>query len=204
MTCVVYWLHDATCVCPWRHGYVGVTSRFERRIARHKRENRFPDFKVSILFRGTIEQCHALELQLRPNFQIGWNVVKGGRSGAAMAGMPKPLTQREKMRATAVNWGGHFKGPHTPEASAKMRANTYKARGLTHPAKGRTWTAEERVKLVPKRRAVIFLGSPAVLKQQASRAARSDYLLSQKAKGRRNGQYHAVRKYGDSSWILGI
>jgi hypothetical protein len=24
-SCVVYWLHDDRCICPWRHGYIGIS-----------------------------------------------------------------------------------------------------------------------------------------------------------------------------------
>jgi len=202
--CVVYWLYDDTCGDPRWHGYVGVSSRLERRLIRHRHVNKFSAFEIAILFRGSIDECHTVELALRPEHGIGWNVVKGGRSGAAFAGMPKPVAQRQKMSETALARGGHFKGPHTSEASAKMKAKTYKAKGLAHPAIGRQWSPEERTKLTPKRRAVIYRGSPTVLTQQESREARQDFKSLQRALSRRRTQNGRMKHFGDSSWVLGV
>src|SRR4051812_38727865 len=99
MTCVVYWLRDSNCTDIHRHGYVGVSERFRNRLKRHKKDRRFPfNFSWKIIFRGSRDQCLALEEALRPTFGIGWNEFKGGKAGATA---PKSLRQRAKMSVTA-------------------------------------------------------------------------------------------------------
>lgn len=77
--CVVYWLFDATCVCPWRHGYVGVTAKLESRIKQHRWSQVFPlGFSSVVIYRGTADECFTLEERLRPEHGIGWNRLRGG------------------------------------------------------------------------------------------------------------------------------
>jgi hypothetical protein len=100
---VVYWLHGDQCICPWRHGYIGVTSNPSRRFWAHRRESRFLVFKTSVLFDGTREECYALEARLRPHPDIGWNTGVGGfADGRTVRGLPKSTEHRAKQRATAL------------------------------------------------------------------------------------------------------
>jgi hypothetical protein len=123
--CVVYWLYDARCVCPWRHGYVGVSIQFDARLQRHR--NRAGTrksavgvpaiFNHKILFIGAVDECLALEEQLRPQRGIGWNRARGGQ---------KPwLDYRHDAQArarisAAAKESGHSKGPRSPEFCIKM------------------------------------------------------------------------------------
>jgi NUMOD3 motif len=75
--CILYWLFDDTCVCLWRHGYIGITTNWIRRLRRHRRMM-LHAFRFVILFRGSKEECQKLEHQLRPHRHIGWNVAPGG------------------------------------------------------------------------------------------------------------------------------
>lgn len=93
-TCVLYWLYDDRCICPWRHGYIGVTVRLTNRLSAHRRSGHFPNFHCQILFTGSIIECAALEFKMRPNGMIGWNVGCGGNR--------KSIEQREKMRKRAL------------------------------------------------------------------------------------------------------
>jgi hypothetical protein len=75
---ICYWVLDATCVCPWRHGYIGVTKNRKTRQRQHLR--RFKDgTQFQILFRGSQQECRELEYALRPVAGIGWNKSPGGQ-----------------------------------------------------------------------------------------------------------------------------
>jgi hypothetical protein len=97
-SCLVYWLHDDRCVCPWRHGYIGISTNWFRRLKRHR--TNLGVFQWKHLFTGSIEQCLKLERQLRPKPGIGWNEAPGGWPGGGAA--PKKRTTRELMRAAAL------------------------------------------------------------------------------------------------------
>lgn len=101
----VYWLFDERCVCPWRHGYIGVCNNLPHRLFNHRRNRRFPpnwDWKI-LLTAPTEAECHKVERDFRPRHNIGWNQGIGGyRSGAGLAGVPKSTEQKEKMRAAAL------------------------------------------------------------------------------------------------------
>lgn len=123
----VYWLYDAGCADPERDGYVGCTANLAVRLHGHlfgkgKGAQDLPaDFKHRVLFFGPREEALALELELRPGKNIGWNRYRGGgRSSLGtkqsdefrqfqaasakerFAGVPKSPEQREKMRAAAL------------------------------------------------------------------------------------------------------
>src|SRR5262252_4204141 len=126
---VVYWLYDASCRDIRRHGYVGACTRLDSRLRTHRRAFGTyksaigvpANFKVKIVFAGSIKECQALEAQLRPDTHIGWNNKRGGgrsslghRYGTAFKqarakeaskrfkGVPKSFEQREKMREAAL------------------------------------------------------------------------------------------------------
>jgi hypothetical protein len=81
--CVVYWLKDKHCICPWRHGYVGITNNPLLRIRNHRGSHRFPsNFQFQILFAGNELECLGLERRLRPIPGIGWNIASGGLDGS--------------------------------------------------------------------------------------------------------------------------
>ena len=97
--CVVYWLHDAYCTHVQKHGYVGISTNFWRRLARHQKDKRFPLFDWSIVYIGTREKCLEIEYDLRPTWGVGWNKAEGGEIGCGT--QPKSLEQKAKMSAAA-------------------------------------------------------------------------------------------------------
>lgn len=77
--CYVYYISDATCTDPYRHGYIGITSNETSRRSAHRRSGRFPaDFIWAILFKGTRQECAVVEKRFRPDRGIGWNNDRGG------------------------------------------------------------------------------------------------------------------------------
>jgi hypothetical protein len=88
---IVYWLYDGNCVCPWRHGYVGWSARWNERLIQHR--CRRASFQWQILFEGTRTQCIDLEWKMRPAANIGWNKAIGGGPSINFT-----AAVREKMR----------------------------------------------------------------------------------------------------------
>lgn len=125
--CVVYWLYDERCICPWRHGYIGVSIQFDARLQRHR--NRAGTrksavgipliFDHKIPFVGTLDECLALEEKLRPHVRIGWNRARGGRK--PWLDYRHDAGTRARISA-AAKASGHSKGPRSPEFCAKMSA----------------------------------------------------------------------------------
>ncbi|PWT74304.1 MAG: hypothetical protein C5B60_06840 [Chloroflexi bacterium] len=112
----VYWLHFAEHSDPKTEGLIGVACYLQSRIGAHRREPncKVPsDFLVTILHRGTAQECFALEAQLRPTPNIGWNILAGGYIGGR--GAHPPYRHDKKTR----RWMSQ---------SAKERANTPKGR----------------------------------------------------------------------------
>lgn len=104
-TCVVYWLYDEQHdVCPWRHGYIGISERWSRRLIRHKSGPHYRAKNVTwrILFIGTKAECLMLEQKLRPHLRIGWNQAFGGETtGAGTRGLAKSPEWRAAMSEAA-------------------------------------------------------------------------------------------------------
>ena len=141
--CVVYWLHDDRCVCPWRHGYIGISQRYSVRLWRHRKDDRWPlDFTATVLFEGTKLECRALEHRLRPHFHIGWNENPGGgkthgpKISAALKGLVIPMERRARIAATLT---GHVR---TIE-SRKKQSDSFK--GTTKPVPQREKMAQAGV-----------------------------------------------------------
>lgn len=123
--CVVYWLHDASCVCLWRHGYIGISTTLSARLRQHRNDKRKgksvsavpTTFDCQILFRGSTAKCVALENQLRPTQDIGWNSARGGRQpylGYKHSDEIKQLLSQQRKARGGI--------PHSAETCAKLSA----------------------------------------------------------------------------------
>ena len=124
-TCVVYWLRDAQCSCPWRHGYIGISVNLTNRLRQHRRAD-FPSFVATVLFRGTQVECLALECKLRPTANIGWNRGSGG-AGCPVGSLRSAETKRRMSEAAKLRYSN-------PEERARM-SNVQKGRKITWGAK---------------------------------------------------------------------
>jgi hypothetical protein len=121
-SCVIYWLHDDRCICPWRHGYIGISTRYVFRLRYHRRDKRWPpNFQATVLFTGSLLECRKLEYRLRPHLGIGWNENPGG-------GKTHGPKIRLAMKGRTISWGdkiaktltGHIR---TLESRAKQSAS---------------------------------------------------------------------------------
>jgi len=97
---VCYWVFDQTCVCPWRHGYVGVTKNRETRQRQHLR--RFNGARFQILFRGSQRECRKVEYALRPVAGIGWNKSPGGQRSQPWTGESRAKVSEAMKRINTV------------------------------------------------------------------------------------------------------
>jgi hypothetical protein len=97
---VTYWVHD-----PGNYrtdsGYIGVTEDPAQRLHALRTAGTVPcHAEMEILFEGSRAECLALEKQLRPRPNIGWNKAAGGvasapiKHGLAAYG-PGPLPDKE-------------------------------------------------------------------------------------------------------------
>lgn len=90
---VVYWIRRSCHTMVGVEGYIGVSSRPERRFKEHKQQalsgthcnhhlsnaiNKYDDIVFDIIFEGTTNDCYSLEEFYRPEGCIGWNNSKGG------------------------------------------------------------------------------------------------------------------------------
>jgi predicted GIY-YIG superfamily endonuclease len=171
----VYWLHDERCICPWHHGYVGITAHLPVRIAAHRRGNGKgahslpPDFRVQVLFVGPGIEALELEARLRPRPGIGWNRAGGGQKSCIgykhgeifrqlkakdaarrFKGVPKSPEQREKIRQAALR---RYADPAERERMSEQvkRSDKFKNRDYTgagNPNYGKTTpeTAKQKMR----------------------------------------------------------
>jgi hypothetical protein len=92
---VVYWIRLEDHFDMSSDGYIGVAVDFDSRLVRHRsitsrsdchfgRAIRYHGWKnmlCDVIFSGADTECYALESNLRPDFQIGWNEAIGGCGG---------------------------------------------------------------------------------------------------------------------------
>lgn len=124
----VYWVHRPEHTDIRSQGYVGISKRFERRIWEHLKltQNRYLKnainkygwdnlVKEKVLI-GKEDYCLEIEAKLRPENEIGWNLVKGG-------GKP-PITKWNLGRKGMIAWN---KGKAwNEETKAKVSAGVTK------------------------------------------------------------------------------
>ncbi len=171
-SCVVYWLKDLHCLCPWRHGYIGISTNWALRLKRHRTTRGRNSFYFEHLFWGSLKECMKLEQRLRPRPGIGWNEAAGGIHGGGKA--PKKERTRTLMRLAALDRytdplerertsrfvkeglkdidrrgsnNAHFGKPHSEEAKEKIRQRIKDRGGVaggSNPMFGRKRTDEQR------------------------------------------------------------
>lgn len=103
----VYWIHRQTHSDIKSEGYVGVSSDPIRRIGEHRRQKRnrhlsnafsaYDDIVVDIVFDGDEDLCLLLEISLRPETDIGWNISPGGDLPPNFSGLKQSKSHRDKI-----------------------------------------------------------------------------------------------------------
>jgi hypothetical protein len=155
--CILYWLFGDSCICMWRHGYIGITTNWTKRLQRHRRTMPHA-FRYAILFRGTKEECKKLEHQLRSHRHIGWNVAPGGNMARLGAQHSDEAKKRMSIAATQ-------RAPPSEETRGRLRiAST----GRTNKGRiGQKKSDEERAKIAANRSGIPW-SEEHCLKQSAS------------------------------------
>jgi hypothetical protein len=88
---LVYWLHIKDHIDPYKDGYIGITKNFNRRLKQHLSGSTNPHLSNAINKYGkenilckfiakglSLHEAKLLELKLRNQDEIGWNITKGG------------------------------------------------------------------------------------------------------------------------------
>lgn len=134
----VYWLYDDENWNIYKQGYVGITKRFRIRIYQHvnKYKRKFNYHKV--IYSGSEAECLALELLLRSDVDIGWNLAKGGfkgyRNGHSKSSIEKLKIARAKQPSFALG--------------IKHSKDTCERRRLANTGKKRTPEVCEKMRLL--------------------------------------------------------
>ena len=91
MSTSLYWIHHKDHTDMFNQGYVGVSKNTEARFQRHNKYSDNQHLKAAIkkygwdnlvkqiVLIGEEKYCYNLELKIRPNEQIGWNIAPGGK-----------------------------------------------------------------------------------------------------------------------------
>lgn len=128
----VYWLYKDETDNIFKDGYVGISKNSKVRFYQHKK--RFGEFKTKIIFYGSLEQCLALEFQLRPTPGIGWNKACGGFEGYRLGHSKETINLIKLKRATQIapmSGKSHSEAAKTKIKNSnigKIRSNETKAR----------------------------------------------------------------------------
>jgi len=112
----VYWIHLPNQTDQLTQGYIGVSNDPKRRLAEHFNISKFRNDKnpffgrilnkysseliQTIIFIGTEEACYALEEELRPAKNIGWNANVGGSRPPSKLGWTPSKSTLEKRSAS--------------------------------------------------------------------------------------------------------
>jgi hypothetical protein len=89
-SCSLYWISHPTHTDIFNQGYVGISTRKDRRFHEHKYVTQnahlshaiklygWDNLVKKVLLVGDTDYCLEIESKLRPDDKIGWNIVKGG------------------------------------------------------------------------------------------------------------------------------
>lgn len=121
MTMTVYWIHHPKHTDMFTQGYIGITTRFARRMFEHKalttnkylsnaiKKYGWDNLIKEVLLIADKEYCVDVETKLRSNDAIGWNLVKGG-------GIPPVNRWNKGTKGLMTSW---LKGKKLPDEIKK-------------------------------------------------------------------------------------
>ena len=138
MNSVVYWIHHPDHTDMLSQGYIGVTNNAKVRWNQHKNNNENVHLKHAMnkyvwdnLIKEVIviadrDYCLDLELKLRPDNKIGWNLIMGGGNPPNIPwnkGIPANPEHIKRMNDIRLKQPNHRKGVVlSEEIKAKMGA----------------------------------------------------------------------------------
>ena len=118
MACVVYWIHHPDHTDMMSQGYIGVSNNPNVRWNQHKNSNEnlhlkhamnkygWDNLVKEVIVISDRNYCLDLELKLRPDNKIGWNLIMGGGNPPNIPwNKGKKASQKEVERLRAMRLG---------------------------------------------------------------------------------------------------
>jgi len=156
MNCYVYWIHAPHHTNIFEEGYIGISINPKKRFNCHKNAkqnsilenafNKYEEMLLTVLLKADVNYCKNIEIILRPNDHIGWNINKGGGLPPIIRGKrPKEfgrkvseskkksaykhseetkekISQTKKLNNDGVGMNNHFYGrKHSEETKQKIK-----------------------------------------------------------------------------------
>lgn len=159
----VYWYHLKDHTDINTQGYVGVTVDLIHRDACHKRYgksyglilrnafNKYGEDNIykDIVFTGSYVEAYALELQLRPAKEIGWNIAVGGGTPPDCSGrVHSEETKRKIAESNRITRKGRYYPNHFKGKTGRYTDEQRKHIGSFH--KGKVITESAKLSMIPK------------------------------------------------------
>jgi len=135
--CSVYWISHPTHTDIFSQGYVGITTRKDRRLHEHRYVTQnahlsnainkygWNNLLKKVVLIGDTDYCLEIESKLRPTDKIGWNIVKGGGKPPSVPwnkGKKARPEEVERLRKMQLGQPSPMRGKkHKPESIEKMR-----------------------------------------------------------------------------------
>ncbi len=180
MTCAVYWIRCADHTDMFSQGYIGVSKNTQRRFVEHQRKSENPHLKSAIQKYGwdalakteilVAEEAYCLDVEakLRPDKNIGWNLVAGGGLPPVLTGARpwmhgRPSKNKGKTRTSDTRQKISAAVKLAMQNPARREINRQLLLGKPSLAKGLRHTEESRAKMSQAKR-----GKPSKLKGVAA------------------------------------
>lgn len=143
----VYWIHHPEHTDMFTQGYIGVSVNAKKRFNEHKIRTQNQHLKNAInkygwdtlvkeiILTADKAYCLMIELKLRAENSLGWNITKGGgMPPLTKSNLGKKLSEETKAKISAKKIGTK----HAPETQAKINLNLTECGKPTRFVKGRT------------------------------------------------------------------
>ncbi len=133
---IVYWAHLPEHHDVYTQGYIGITKqsallRWRDHVSYSKKEtqlpfaralNKYPNIVFDIIVVGqNREYCEAIEAQLRPDLNIGWNINTGGDKVNTLAGGLANKARLDNLKATNPYWIAKEQAKQDAKAKAQLK-----------------------------------------------------------------------------------
>ncbi len=155
----VYWIKRTCHNDVYTEGYIGITDNPDRRYKEHQKFSnknkklvhafrKYDDISYVVLKEDTEENCKLLEFELRPDVQIGWNIVPGGDKPPINRGtwVGKKLTDEHKRHVSEgmkLSWSKRERTSKTIKIPKTLKAKRNQT-GSANPMFGKTHSEETK------------------------------------------------------------
>lgn len=133
---IVYWAHLPEHDDMYTQGYIGITKqpallRWRDHISYAKKETQLPFARALNKYQNIVfdiivigqdrEYCEAIEAQLRPDLNIGWNINIGGDKVNTLAGGLANKARLDNLKATNPYWIAKEQAKQDAKAKAQLK-----------------------------------------------------------------------------------